>query len=99
MAAALLAMNEVFLDGASRQPDRAISNRRPTPPPHAQRSVLFDDQLFSSAEPPSPDGLRAIAARTDLRSDRQSNPFNPKAQRDELGETWALESRARRPSH
>src|SRR5678815_1681981 len=52
---------------------------------------VFDDQLhFVRGSKPSPAGLRAIAQGPTSAPAVKSNPFNPKSQRDELGETWSV---------
>src|SRR5947207_6933554 len=52
---------------------------------------VFDDQLhFVRGSKPSPAGLRAIAQGPTSAPTVKSNPFNPKGQGDELGQTWSI---------
>src|SRR6185436_9863667 len=90
-AAALLAMNEVFgrffnvtLDELFEPAAFAAS----APP---KDLFVFDDQLhFVRGSKPSPAGLRAIAQGPSSAPTVKSNPFNPRSQLDERGESWGV---------
>ncbi|MDA1275634.1 MAG: hypothetical protein O2960_16570 [Verrucomicrobia bacterium] len=91
MAAALLAMNEVFgrffnVSMAELfEPDAFAAAAPP------KDLFVFDDQLhFVRGSRPSPAGLRAIAQGPSSAPTVKSNPFNPTGQLDELGQTWSV---------
>src|SRR5919197_2028756 len=91
MAAAFLAMNEVFgrMFNVSLielfEPAAYAESAAP------KNLFVFDDQLhFVRGSKPSPAGLRAIAQGPSSAPTVKSNPFNPKGQKDELGETWSV---------
>jgi hypothetical protein len=91
MAAALLAMNEVY--GAFFNVSRADlyepAARAQAAPP--KDLFVFDDQLhFVRGSRPSPADLRAIAQGPSSAPRVKENPYNPRGQRDELGETWGV---------
>lgn len=95
MAAALIAMNEVFGRffnvGMSElfEPSAFAAAGAP------KDLFVFDDQLhFVRGSRPSPAGLRAIAQGPSSAPSVKSNPFNPKGQLDELGQTWGVWNRA-----
>jgi hypothetical protein len=91
MAAAMLAMNEVFgrffnvslielFEPAAYGAVSAPSDL-----------FVFDDQLhFVRGSQPSPAGLRAIAQGPSSAPTVKSNPFNPQGKADERGETWGV---------
>ena len=91
MAAALLAMNEVFgrfFNVSLAELFEPAAFAAAAPP---RDLFVFDDQLhFVRGSKPSPAGLRAIAQGPTSAPTVKSNPFNPKGQRDELGETWSV---------
>ena len=90
-AAALLAMNEVFgkffhVSLAELFEPAAFAAAAPP-----KNLFVFDDQLhFVRGSKPSPAGLRAIAQGPSSAPTVKSNPFNPKGQLDELGQTWSV---------
>jgi uncharacterized protein len=90
-AAALLAMNEVFgrfFNVSLVELFEPAAFAAAAPPGDL---FVFDDQLhFVRGSKPSPAGLRAIAQGPSSSPAVKSNPFNPKGQRDELGETWSV---------
>lgn len=90
-AAALLAMNEVFgrfFNVSLTELFEPAAFAAAAPP---RDLFVFDDQLhFVRGSRPSPAGLRAIAQGPSSAPTVKSNPFNPKGQRDELGETWSV---------
>src|SRR6516165_4018477 len=88
MAAALLAMNDVYGRFFDVSPDELYE------PAHAQAAppkdlFVFDDQLhLVRGSRPSPADLRAIAQGPTSAPKVKSNPYNPRGQRDERGDTW-----------
>jgi hypothetical protein len=90
-AAALLAMNEVFgrfFNVSLGELFESAAFAAAAPP---RDLFVFDDQLhFVRGSKPSPAGLRAIAQGPTSAPTVKSNPFNPKGQRDELGEPWSV---------
>jgi uncharacterized protein len=90
-AAALLAMNEVFgrfFNVSLAELFEPAAFAAAAPP---RDLFVFDDQLhFVRGSKPSPAGLRAIAQGPTSAPTVKSNPFNPKGQRDELGEVWSV---------
>jgi hypothetical protein len=90
-AAALLAMNEVFgrfFNVSLTELFEPAAFAAAAPP---RDLFVFDDQLhFVRGSMASPAGLRAIAQGPTSAPAVKSNPFNPKGQRDELGETWSV---------
>ncbi|MCI0535930.1 MAG: hypothetical protein L0Z50_11960, partial [Verrucomicrobiales bacterium] len=91
MAAAFVAMNEVF---GRMFNVNLIELFEPTAyaASAAPRNLfVFDDQLhFVRGSKPSPAGLRAIAQGPSSAPTIKSNPFNPRAQQDELGQAWSV---------
>lgn len=91
MAAALLAMNEVFgrfFDVSLEELFEPAAFAQSAPP---RNLFVFDDQLhFVRGSRPSPAGLRAIAQGPSSAPAVASNPFNPQGQLDELGRTWSV---------
>lgn len=91
MAAGFLAMNEVFgrffnVSLVDLLEPEACAQ---TGPP--RDLFVFDDQLhFVRGSRPSPAGLRAIAQGPTSAPAIKSNPFNPKGQLDEAGQSWAV---------
>src|SRR4029450_5272607 len=91
MAAAFVAMNEVFgrMFNVSLvelfEPAAYAAAAAPT------NLFVFDDQLhFVRGSKPSPPGLRAIAQGPSSAPTVKSNPFNPRGQLDELGQAWSV---------
>src|SRR5215831_16582825 len=91
MAAALLAMNEVygaFFNVSPAELYEGAAFAESAPP---KDLFVFDDQLhFVRGSQPSPAGLRAIAQGPSSAPRVKSNPFNPRGQRDERGDTWGV---------
>jgi uncharacterized protein len=91
MAAALLAMNEVFgrfFDVSLPELFEPAAFAQSAPP---RNLFVFDDQLhFVRGSRPSPAGLRAVAQGPSSAPTVTSNPYNPKGQLDELGQTWSV---------
>jgi len=91
MAAAFLAMNEVF----GRMFNVSLVELF-EPAAYAQAAAprnlfVFDDQLhFVRGSRPSPAGLRAIAQGPTSAPSVKANPFNPRGQLDELGQAWSV---------
>jgi hypothetical protein len=91
MAAAFLAMNEVF----GRMFNVSLVELF-EPAAYAQAAAprnlfVFDDQLhFVRGSKSSPAGLRAIAQGPSSAPAVKSNPFNPRGQMDELGQAWSV---------
>src|SRR5215471_488859 len=86
MAAALLAMNDVYGRFFDVSPDELYE-----PAAHAQAAppkdlFVFDDQLhLVRGSRPSPADLRAVAQGPTSAPRVKSNPYNPRQQRDERG--------------
>ena len=84
MAAAMLAMNEVFgrfFDVSAIELFEPAAYAAASAP---QDVFVFDDQLhFVRGSRPSPAGLRAIAQGPSSAPTVKSNPFNPKGRADE----------------
>src|SRR5919197_82641 len=95
MAATLLAMNEVFgrfFNVSLVELFEPAAYAAAAPP---RDLFVFDDQLhFVRGSKPSPAGLRAIAQGPSSTPTVKSNPFNPRGQVDERGETWGVWNRA-----
>ena len=91
MAAAMLAMNEVFgrfFDVSLTELFEPTAYGAASAP---QDLFVFDDQLhFVRGSRPSPAALRAIAQGPSSAPAVKSNPFNPGGQKDELGEAWSV---------
>src|SRR5262249_52112957 len=91
MAAALLAMNDVFGGFFNVSPTELYE-----PAAYAQAAppkdlFVFDDQLhFVRGSQPSPAALRAIAQGPSSAPRVKSNPYNSRGQRDERGDTWGV---------
>ncbi len=91
MAAALLAMNDVYGRFFDVSPDELYE-----PAAHAQAAppkdlFVFDDQLhLVRGSLPSPADLRAIAQGPSSAPRVKSNPYNRRGQRDERGEVWGV---------
>jgi hypothetical protein len=91
MAAALVAMNERIWKVFQRQPDRAFRTGGLRTSRSAKDLFVFDDQLqFVRGSRPSPATLRAIAQGPSSAPHVKSNPYNPRGQRDELGDAWSV---------
>src|SRR5262245_51691528 len=91
MAAALLAMNDVFggFFNVSRTELYEPAVFAQAAPP--KDLFVFDDQLhFVRGSQPSPAALRAIAQGPSSAPRVRSNPFNPRGLKDERGETWGV---------
>jgi hypothetical protein len=91
MAAAFLAMNEVFgrmFDVSLTELFEPAAFAQSAPP---KDLFVFDDQLhFVRGSRPSPAGLRAIAQGPSSAPTVTSNPFNKPRQLDELGQAWSV---------
>jgi hypothetical protein len=91
MAAAFLAMNEVygrFFDVSETELFEASVSAQAGPP---RDLFVFDDQLHMvRGSRPSPAGLRAIAQGPTAAPRVPANPYNPRGQRDERGEVWGV---------
>ncbi len=91
MAATLLAMNEVFgrfFNVSLIEMFEPAAYAAAAPP---RDLFVFDDQLhFVRGSKPSPAALRAIAQGPSSAPTVKSNPFNPRGQPDEQGETWGV---------
>src|SRR5205823_1003175 len=91
MAAALLAMNDVYGKFFNVSPAELYE-----PDAYAQAAppkdlFVFDDQLhLVRGSQPSPAGLRAIAQGPSSAPRMRSNPYNPRGQRDERGDAWGV---------
>ena len=91
MAAALLAMNDVYGRFFNVSPDELYE-----PAAHAQAAppkdlFVFDDQLhLVRGSRPSPAALRAVAQGPSSAPRVKSNPYNPRGQRDERGDAWGV---------
>jgi hypothetical protein len=91
MAAALVAMNEVFggfFNVSLTELFEPAAYAQATPP---KDLFVFDDQLhLVRGSRPSPAALRAIAQGPSSAPHVKSNPYNPGGQRDELGNVWSV---------
>src|SRR4051812_7412756 len=91
MAAVLLAMNEVygsFFNVSEAELLEADAPAKAAPP---KDLFVFDDQLHMvRGSRPSPAGLRAVAQGPTSAPKVKSNPFNPRGQKDERGDTWGV---------
>ena len=91
MAAALLAMNEVygqFFDVSAAELYEQAAAVGVRPPGDL---FVFDDQLHMvRGRRPSPAGLRAIAQGPTAAPRVKANPYNPRGQQDERGEVWGV---------
>jgi hypothetical protein len=91
MAAAFLAMNEVFGHMFNVSLDELFEPAAYAQSAPPKNLFVFDDQLhFVRGSKPSPAGLRAIAQGPTSAPAVRSNPFNPRGQKDEKGETWGV---------
>jgi hypothetical protein len=91
MAAALLAMNEVygnFFAVSEAELFEPAAAAEAAPP---KDLFVFDDQLHMvRGSQPSPAALRAIAQGPSSAPRVRANPFNPRGDKDERGETWSV---------
>jgi uncharacterized protein len=91
MAAALVAMNEVFggfFNVSLTELFEPTAYAQAAPP---KNLFVFDDQLhLVRGSKPSPAALRAIAQGPSSAPHVKSNPYNPRGQRDELGNVWSV---------
>src|SRR4051794_1057925 len=91
MAAALLAMNDVygrFFDVSAAELYEPAAHARAATPDDL---FVFDDQLhLVRGSRPSPADLRAIAQGPSSAPRVKSNPYNRRGQRDERGEAWGV---------
>jgi hypothetical protein len=91
MAAALLAMNDVygsFFRVSEAELFEQAAHAEAAPP---KDLFVFDDQLHMvRGSRPSPAGLRAIAQGPTSAPRVKSNPFNPRGQKDERGDVWSV---------
>jgi hypothetical protein len=91
MAAALLAMNDVYGRFFNVSADELYE-----PAAHAEAAppndlFVFDDQLhLVRGSRPSPAALRAVAQGPTSAPRVKSNPYNPRGQRDERGDAWGV---------
>ena len=90
MAAALLAMNDVygaFFSVSEIELYEPAAFGQAAPP---KNLFVFDDQLHMvRGSRPSPANLRAIAQGPTSAPRVKSNPYNPRGQKDELGSEWS----------
>jgi uncharacterized protein len=90
-AAALLAMNEVFggfFNVSLTDLFEPTAYAQAAPP---KDLFVFDDQLhFVRGSQSSPAALRAIAQGPSSAPHVKLNPYNPRGQRDELGNAWSV---------
>lgn len=90
MAAALLAMNDVygaFFEVSEVELYEAAAFAQSTPP---RNLFVFDDQLHMvRGSRPSPAALRAVAQGPTAAPRVKANPYNPRGQEDELGSEWS----------
>jgi uncharacterized protein len=91
MAAAFVAMNEVFgrmFNVSLAELFEPAAFAQSAPP---KDLFVFDDQLhFVRGSMRSPAGLRAIAQGPSSAPTVTANPFNKAGQRDELGQVWSV---------
>jgi hypothetical protein len=91
MAAALLAMNDVygaFFDVSEIELYERDAFAQAAPP---RDLFVFDDQLHMvRGSRPSPAGLRAIAQGPTSAPRVRANPYNPRGLKDELGGEWSV---------
>jgi hypothetical protein len=91
IAAALLAMNEVygsFFRVSEAELFEQAAHTEAAPP---KDLFIFDDQLHMvRGSRPSPAALRAIAQGPTSAPRVKSNPFNPRGQKDERGDVWSV---------
>jgi uncharacterized protein len=91
MAAALVAMNEIFggfFNVSLTELFEPAAYAQAAPP---KNLFVFDDQLhLVRGSRPSPAALRAIAQGPSSAPHVKSNPYNPSGQRDELGNAWSV---------
>ena len=91
MAAALVAMNEVFgrfFNVSLTELFEPTAYAQAAPP---KNLFVFDDQLhLVRGSKPSPAALRAIAQGPSSAPHVNSNPYNPRGQHDELGNAWSV---------
>ena len=91
MAAALVAMNEVFgrfFNVSLTELFEPTAYAQAAPP---KSLFVFDDQLhLVRGSKLSPAALRAIAQGPSSAPHVKSNPYNPRGQRDELGNAWSV---------
>jgi len=91
MAAALVAMNEVFggfFNVSLTEFFEPTAHAQAAPP---KNLFVFDDQLhLVRGSKPSPAALRAIAQGPSSAPHVKSNPYNPRGQLDELGNVWSV---------
>jgi len=91
MAAALLAMNDVygtFFNVSAAELYEPAAFAQAAPP---KDLFVFDDQLhFVRGSRPSPADLRAVAQGPSSAPRVKSNPYNPRGQKDERGDAWGV---------
>src|SRR5437764_5828046 len=91
MAAALLAMNEVygkFFNVSAAELYEPAAHAEAAPP---RDLFVFDDQLhLVRGSQPSPAALRAVAQGPTSAPRVKSNPYNPRGQKDERGDAWGV---------
>jgi hypothetical protein len=91
MAAAMIAMNEVFgrfFDVSAAELFEPAAYQAARPP---RDLFVFDDQLhFVRGSRPSPAGLRAIAQGASSAPTVKGNPYNPQGRPDERGDAWGV---------
>jgi hypothetical protein len=91
VAATLIAMNEIFGRFFNVSPVEMFEPAAYAAAAPPRGLFVFDDQLhFVRGSKPSPAGLRAIAQGPSSAPTVKSNPFNPRGQLDEHGETWGV---------
>ncbi len=91
MAAALLAMNEVYGNFFSVSEAELFEQAAAAEAAPPKDLFVFDDQLHMvRGSRPSPAGLRAIAQGPTSAPRVRANPFNPRGEKDERGEAWSV---------
>jgi len=91
MAAAMLAMNEVFGHFFDVNVTELFEPAAYGASSAPQDLFVFDDQLhFVRGSQRSPEGLRAIAQGPSSAPTVKSNPYNPQGRPDERGDTWGV---------
>ena len=91
MAAALLAMNDVFGEFFNVSPTELYEPAAFAQAAPPKDLFVFDDQLhLVRGSRPSPADLRAVAQGPSSAPRVKRNPFNPRGQKDERGETWGV---------
>jgi hypothetical protein len=92
MAAALIAMNEVFGHFFNVDPIEMFESAAYAESGAPRNLFVFDDQLHMvrGSQPAGGAGLRALAQGPSSAPTFKSNPFNPKGLPDEHGNAWGI---------